>query len=329
MKIHIFVNEVAGGWVPDDIDRFLGGGEECVVLLAEAFVRHGFKVVVYSNWDDKTIKDIEWHGVEYKPREKAVIGTNPAEEILITFKDPTPHIQGASVFRNIHWSSDVERPWTAPYLNYFVNLTEYHQSQNVFVKNSRSVIAPHGVDIASLDKNKCDRVPDTMLYCSSPDRGLVQLVKDWPSVKEHHPKLELRVAYGFRNFQANEASDPRAGTWERNLLKMMEVAGIEYLGQLSKNKIEEEYWKAQYWCLPLQSPRSELFCLNAVKARYCGCMPVVNKVGGLRSTVGDYIEYPLFANGLTNKVEEFPKATAMTWDAVVKRYWMPMIEGEL
>lgn len=330
MKIHIYVNEVTGGWLPDDIDRFLGGGEEVVVLLAEAFVRQGYSVNVYLNFPGNgpfLPEDIckERNGVLYTTREKASFGKDPENEILITFKDPTPHIQGASVFRNIHFSSDVERSWPLGSLNYFVHLSNYHESRNVFIPFNKSVVSPLGIDMKSLDSNKTDKLPGTMLYCSSPDRGLVQLVQDWEKIRKSHPGLELKVAYGFKNFEAHEGS--QAGAWKRNLLKMMEDRGIEYLGQLTKNEIEEEYWKAEYWCLPLQKPDSEMFCLNALKARYCGCMPVVNKMGALRDTVGDYIQYHDFVVGGLGVCVEPARYQPTTWDEVVKDYWLPLFRG--
>ena len=103
MHIQIYMNEVAGGWLPDDIDRFLGGSEELIVLLAEALVRYGFRVTVYHNrpldCGIQQREDVERNEVYYLPRERATLGKDPQNEVLITFKDPSPFIQGASVFR--------------------------------------------------------------------------------------------------------------------------------------------------------------------------------------------------------------------------------------
>ena len=338
MKIHIYVNEVAGGWLPDDIDQFLGGGEEVVVLLAEALVRFGFSVVVYHNRPEGMeipnssvdgTSPFERHGVLYLPREKADFGKNPSEEILITFKDAAPFINGASVFRNIHFSSDVEGNWPLNSLNYFVHMSEYHASRNIFVPLDKSVVCPLGVDIHSLDKHRMEKVENTVLYCSSPDRGLVQLVQDWSKIKESNPDLKLRVAYGFHNYEANEVADPRARTWKNNLLKLIKDNGVEYLGQLSKEEIEQEYWKAEYWCLPLQRPDSELFCLNALKARYCGCIPIVNKIGALKDTVQDYIPYKNFVDGVMDVHVEDARYKAKSWDKVVEEHWAPLFQEVL
>ena len=344
MKIHIYTNNVAGGWMPDDIDQFLGGGEEVVVLLAEAFVRAGYAVNVYHNtpepellFSDSTILAVvkpsypdthQRNGVLYLPREKANFGKDPENEILITWKDSTPIVQGASVFRNIHFSSDVEGAWPMSSLNHFVNMSNYQQARNVFVPGDKSVVCPLGVDLESLDSNRVDKIPNTMLYCSSPDRGLVKLVQDWKEIKKFHPDLLLKVAYGFKNYEANERNDPRAGQWRLNLIDMMDKEdGIEYLGQLTKDQIEKEYWKAEYWCLPLQRPDSELFCLNAIKARYCECIPVINKVGALKNTVGSFINYVDFLTGTGLLIVEEAQHHPVTWDKVVADYWLPLFRG--
>ena len=51
------------------------------------------------------------------------------------------------------------------------------------------------------------------------------------------------------------------------------------------------YWKSEYWVLPLNNPQSELFCLNAIKAQYCGSIPVVRRVGALQETVNQFIDW--------------------------------------
>ena len=69
MKIIIFTNDVAGGWEPDDIDRFLGGSEESVVLLSEALIRYGFEVDVYhTKKPGVEEKKVSFMGVNYKWR---------------------------------------------------------------------------------------------------------------------------------------------------------------------------------------------------------------------------------------------------------------------
>jgi len=326
-KIKFFTNEVYPAWEPTDIDNFLGGSEELIVLLAQALVANNYDVEVYHSARIQSQK--EYNGVQYLPREQAQCNE---DDIFITFKDNQPWINGAKSKLNIHLTADIESGWGVDKngqlhidnLDAFVNISNYQRRKNFFVPYEKEYAFPLGVDIDSLEKNKQEQIDGTLLYCSSPDRGLLQLLNDWPTIKQKHPNLKLKVAYGWRHFNFQNL---QLRNFRNHIQKLMDQhADIEYLGMLSKDEIEREYWKAQYWILPLNNPDSELFCLNAVKSKYCGCTPVVNKLGALSETVGDYIPYLNFIKGNMSIVQEkgaFSKA--ISWDEVVKKYWIPKI----
>jgi len=328
-KIKIFTNQVYPAWEPTDLDKFLGGSEELVVLLAEALKRADYDVIVYHSARTQEIK--LHNGVHYIPRESAKCN---ADEIFITFKDNSPWLKGAKAKKNIHLTADIEPSWgmnqqthdfNINSIDAFVNISHYQRRRNVFVPSEKQYAFPLGVDIESLDKNKCEKIPNTMLYCSSPDRGLLQLLTDWKHIKQKHPELTLKVAYGWRHFDFRNMP---VRQFKNQIDSLLKQDGIEYLGQLNKDEIEREYWKAQYWCLPLNNPDSELFCLNAVKAQYCGCVPIVNKIGALSETVGsEYIAYPKFVHGSLKYENDSAGAwsKAMTWDEVVEKYWIPKL----
>ena len=326
-KIKIFTNAVYPSWEPTDLDNFLGGSEELIVRLAEAFTRANYDVTVYHSariQDSKTV-----NGVLYEPREQARCG---ADEIFITFKDNDPWLNGAKAKKNIHLTADIEPSWgmnaqTHGFhinaIDVFVNISHYQRRRNVFVPFEKQYAFPLGVDIESLDKNKQEKIPNTMLYCSSLDRGLLQLLTDWKHIKQKHSELTLKVAYGWKHFDFKNMHIRR---FKNQVDALLKSDGVEYLGQLTKDEIEKEYWKAEYWCLPLNNPDSELFCLNAVKSQYCGCVPVVNKIGALSETVGDYIPYPKFVEGsLKPESSAGAWSKAMTWDSIVEKYWIPEI----
>ena len=329
--LKIFTNEVYKGWSPEDLETFLGGSEECVVLLADALQRKDFDVSVYhtqkhSEADENSTKTIK--GVKYISRQKAKCNSN---YIFITFKDPSPWINGAQAIKKIHWSSDIERPWGinrqgishVNNVDFFINITSYHQYKNTFVPPQKQYIIPHGIDTASLNKNKVDKVKNTLLYCSSPDRGLYQLLLDWKKIKEKQPELKLKVSYGWNNFHFQNLDIRR---FKFDVEKLLKQDDVEFLGTLTKNQMEKEYWKAEYWILPLHNPDSELFCLNAIKSKYCGCKHIVNKLGGLKDTVWEYIPYRNFVFNNLDIVQDSGIANVATWDEIVERYWMPILD---
>lgn len=329
MRIRIFTNEVAGGWNANDLETFLGGSEECIVLLSEALARSGYDVNVYHTFSEDLKKSsYKRNSVKYHKRDSA---RTDKKDILLTFKDSLPWrgLQNNEAVR-VHLSAEVEQPWDTRNLHYFVCLSDFHSSRIVFVPEENKTVIPLGVDKESLIKNKefllknkCSREPNTMLYCSSPDRGLLRVLSDWCRIVASYPEMKLKVAYGFKNF---DRMATQGKVLKNNLMRMMKQKGITYLGQLTKDELEQEYYKSEYWVLPLFNPESELFCLNAVKSWYCGCKSVVSKIGALKNTVGDYIPYASFVDGQSSIINDKCTVSAMAWDQVVSEYWIPLFE---
>jgi len=332
MTIRILANRVAGGWEPTDLAEGLGGSEESVVLLAGALNEYytDTDVVVYHPQKDKRVK--EFRGVKYGDRSDFFC---EKDDIVILFKiDPLQVEGGVDAKQIFHWSCEVKAPFSAASMDkidYFVNVSEYHRNRNFWVEENKNLIIPFGVETHTLDEAKCDRDENLMLYCSSLDRGLVTLLEGWGAIRYYHPNLKLKVAYGFGMLDAMVKEDmPHQASsvdqFKKRIFNLMQQEGIEYIGHQNKQSMEKLYWQAQYWCLPLQIPDAELFCLNAVKAQYTGAMPVVNKIGALRNTVGRYIKYTEFAEGNLFVTEENAHVGALTWNSVVEDYWSKVID---
>lgn len=290
--LKIFTNQVRGGWSPNDLEKFLGGSEESIVLLAEALTRAGKEVKVYHNPRDGT--ETERNGVKYQDHSMAEFW---ASDEVITFRTPVPWQTGATAAKQIHYTCDVEFPWDTTKVTYAV-ISKYGAARNVFVENP--VVMYLGVDIESLEKNKQQQVPGTMLYSASPDRGLETLLKDWEEIHKRYG-LELRVTYDD-----------------------LQIPGVTCLGRISKDEMEQEFWKAEYWVHPVNRPDSELFCLNAVKARHCECKRVIKNVGALKETAGDYIDYDGFVKGSKETIQQ-EGIPIMDWDEMAKN-WLTLLE---
>ena len=326
MRVCIFVNHVVNGWLATDLNKFLGGSEECVVLLAEALVRKGYYVTVYHNMpSNRNIDHYYKAGVEYVDRKLISVNT---DDILITFKDKLPWLaKETNVSVKIHWSSEVEIPWDVSILDYFVHLTSYHRYQHLFVPDNKNVIVPHGIDTELLFDEQVKKEKDfnLMLYCSSPDRGLLQLLSDWGKIKSNFPELKLVITYGFSDIMSMRMSHLK-----QSIEGLSRQKDITFLGRVPKKELYELYHKAGYWCLPLNNPQSELFCLNALKSRLCNCIAVVNRIGALRHTVADYVPYSAFVSGNNSVINDSDEIVfPHSWDYIVERYWIPMFNKTL
>jgi glycosyltransferase involved in cell wall biosynthesis len=341
LRIDLYTNAVAGGWHPDELESGLGGGEEAVVLWSRALARRGANVTVYFSPSPapagrRMESESDKGGVRYRPQE--AFNPSAARDVLVTWKDASPWLLGARAGRRIHWSSDVEAPWPAGLvqgLDAFVCLTAYHAGRLSWLPPERLHVVPHGIDTAALEAARTERNGQCALYASSPDRGLEELLRDWPRIRECLPGLELHVTYGWHRYEVCADRLPpgqqaAAREFRRRLAALLRQPGITNHGALPRAQAHRLYWRARYWLLPLSAPDAELFCLNALKARWCGATPVIHRRGGLRDTVDVWLPYDRFAENAAAPGTPLRAGNAvpvLDWDEVVRRHWIPLLTG--
>ena len=329
-KVIIYTNPLLGGWSPLDLDTGLGGSEEAVIHLAAALHAEGFEVVVYHTQTEE--KDLSFNGVDYKER---TLFESSEDDILICFKDKYLWSTNPKAKKKIHWTTEVEKPWSILSVDHVVHISEYHRRRNLWIPSNKAEVSYLGVDKSSLQRNQCEKFPGLMLYCSSPDRGLETLLLDWPKIYNANPGLELWITYGFDIIDQISKYSPKTKQFKEHMLSLMNHVGIKFLGKLSKDRMEEAYWKATYWIHPVNKADSELFCLNAIKSRYCKAVPVVNKIGALKETVGNHIPYSDIIKGAAlpwwSSSDDFDfgeqKVLPRSWKTVVQEDWIPLFEG--
>jgi glycosyltransferase involved in cell wall biosynthesis len=337
-RVDVYTNAVAGGWHPRDLEAFLGGSEESLVLWSRALAAAGVDVTVYYSPPPAADAALEDGGVRWLPR--GAFAPHAARDVLITFKDPRPWLLGADARLRIHWSAEIELPWPAALrerLTDWVCLSRYHAARMAWLPPGQVRIIPLGFDRAGLLAARRGKVPGRALYCSSPDRGLERLLLDWPLLRERHPGLELHVCYGWQVFDACAAGAAphrrhAAGRYRERIRALLRQPGIVNRGALPRAEMAAAYWEAQYWMLPLAHPDAELFCLNALKARCAGAVPVVLRRGALEETVERWHPYDRFAvtpaaalgAPLTGIA---PGTPALPWEDVVAQYWLPLLQG--
>lgn len=321
-KIAIITENFISVWRPSDIKSFLGGCQECVVSIADAFSRQNHFVHVFLHGPTKSETE-KYNSVEYK--DFSLFSVSDNYNTIILFKiNPLPEDERLNNANVIFWSSDVQTTVQPNrYIKKYVCLSQYHKNRNGW---PTAYVFPHGIDITSLLHNNQDKDSMTMLYCSSPDRGLPKLIEEWLHLKSFCPDMKLFITYGFKiTKQIMGKTFDVVREDEEALIKLCAVHNIDYLSDISKDELEKLYWKCQYWVLPLANPDSELFCLSAIKAQFCKCTPVIYKKGALTETVGDYIDFDDFIRGDTTLRKAENRPPVYSWDDVVEKFWKEII----
>jgi glycosyltransferase involved in cell wall biosynthesis/tetratricopeptide (TPR) repeat protein len=133
-----------------------------------------------------------------------------------------------------------------------------------------------------------ERNPHSMIYSSSPDRGLIHLLNNWQKIRAEVPDATLDVYYGFETFDAIHANNPPKMQWKARMMKLMEQEGITYHGRVSHQKLHEAMAKTAIWAYPTHF--TEISCITAMKAQTLGAIPVTVTLAALDETVKNGIK---------------------------------------
>lgn len=191
------------------------------------------------------------------------------------------------------------------------------------------------------------RNPRRVIFTSSPDRGLQQLLEIWPDVMKAVPDAELEVFYGFQLFDKFHAGNPASMQWKAKIVAQLSQPGIVKHGRLSQPELAEEMLTCGIWAYP--ATFQEINCISAIKAQAYGCVPVVMNEAALQTTVqfgikidGDIYDDEVkeaykeqliallkdsaWQERIRKPMQEWAKQ--ITWDSVAKQ-WTKEFKGEV
>lgn len=232
------------GWSPHD--TFLSGTEESVREWASEMVRKGFDVTVYYNGEPTM-----YEGVDYMPYEAYIPGDVDINIKHSEFWHGAPTWYLTNEFdvarKDLRQFEGVILPskWAADNLGYY----------------GKFKIVPHGFNSDKIYPER--KINKQVLYCSSPDRGLNELLEMWPEIYEAHKDATLLVTYTPDNLPV--------------------LDGVMYLGQVDDEFMNSLYRSSDVWAYPCNG--GELYCMSGIKAQVSGCIPVYYPTQALSETV--------------------------------------------
>lgn len=162
---------------------------------------------------------------------------------------------------------------------------------------------------------------DHFIYASSPDRGLLKLLRLWPRIREHFPDATLSIFYGWKGAAKlgagqNAQWNQRFLTMKREYEELRHQPGITEVGMVNHYQIALEFQRAGVWSY--SSDFHETGCATACKARAGGAVPVTSALAALNETAaceqgilipvpesGEYPDYydDMFIEGVRQAVE--------------------------
>jgi len=284
-------------WSPQSANtKGLGGSEEAVVYLAKELTELGWKVTVYGNPQNE---QGDHDGVTYK--QWYDINVNDTFNVLVLWRNiGIADVAPKSKF-TLTWLHDVPNnpDFTQDRIdkvNKIAVLSKYHQSILRLHKGGRFLPMPgdklfltaNGVTINPFPETSGDRNPHSIIYSSSPDRGLVYLLNNWDRVRQEVPDATLDIYYGFQVYDTIHIGNPTKMKWKADILNLMNKPGISYHGRVGHKDLHEAMAKTAIWAYPTDF--TEISCITAMKAQTLGAIPVCTTIAALEETVKNGIK---------------------------------------
>jgi len=303
--------------------------DEAVVQIAKQWYLLCKQVTVYCDCVDC---EVIHEGVNYISFEK--FNKKDKFNVFISWRRNFSYLIDAVT--KIYWIHDLPRGIDLDdnmmnQTDWVVVLSEYHKSllpdnvpaEKIFV--STNGLVPEQMDgLPNIVRSKY-----RIIYASSYDRGLEDLLNSWKDIKAAVPEAELHIYYGWNTYDIYLEEGIIGDTvWKDHMCELMMQEGVTEHGRIGHNELLIEYKKASILAYPCQYA-GEINCIALSKAIACGCYPVTNDFAVLpeRNITGTSVTNAAFIPAVITALKDTPELSEkeakeyvakMAWNNVAK-----------
>jgi len=277
-----FCGQSAEAWTPETAKtKGIGGSEEHVINLTRELVKLGWNVTVYNNCG---VKEQEFDGVKYKPWWE--FNTRDKQDVCILWRSPMlcdHEINADKIIVDLHDCISPEEflPKRVAKIDKIVVKSKWQRGLFPKVPDDKFVVLDNCFDLKEY-LGECKNDPKTMIYTSSPDRGLNAFLDIYEEVKKAIPDVKAIARYGWGVFDVHYSNEPDKLEWKQKLVNRLNALGLDF-SRLSHDEIAEKYQEAGIWLYP--SEFGEIHCITAIKAQAAGAIPITTNFAALDETV--------------------------------------------
>ena len=263
----------------------VGGSETWVIEIARNLKKNNPGVIVLVFCKCKEPEDVE--GVGYNPIQlfHGFVANNVVDVCIVSrYTQYVPvairgHVKEIGIIFHDLIQDETVIP-IDPKVKWAFGLTDWHSRyiRNFFPHLNVQTLN-YGVSSKFVSGNK---IRNSFVYSSFPNRGLVVLLKMWPKIHQKFPGAVLNLYCNVDGDWVNKVA-PDEMCEVRRLLQ--ETRGVLYHGWVSKETLARAWETAEYWLYPCKF--EETFCLTALEAAVSRTLAVTNNLAALEDTVGD------------------------------------------
>jgi len=309
-KIIVFVAD--GGfkkWSGSSILKEGIGGSETYIIEITKYLKKltNYEIVVFCNCEKEEI----FENVKYVHLDRffEIVSTTEIEHCFINRYSEYIPVAIDGYVNNIHivlhdlgLTGDII-PINNKIKNIFC-LSEWHtESYKKIFPQFQNIISTfhYGIDINNFRKDLVlvndniteqvifNKIPNSFIYSSFPNRGLSILLELWPKIIQKYPNSTLNIFCDLDNqwclnFHSNEIIKVKNLLNSYNQNELLSKTIINH-GWVDKKTLYSYWKKSEFWFYPCIF--KETFCLTALEAAISKTFVICNDLAALNNTVND------------------------------------------
>lgn len=279
-KIDLVCNDGSPiGVTPDLIwTRGVGGAELAMLTFTSVMAERGHEVTVFNNPKGGPGN---YGGVRFVNLQHFDIRS--PRDVLIFFRSPNARLETRRnrAKRTIWWSCDqyTVGDFRAFSLNvdFVVCISPYHMAYHEHywkIDRKKMGVIDLGVRVQDYQE-PVEKIKNRLIFCSIPDRGLLQLHTAWPLIQRSVPEASLIITSDYTLWGASANNDKHRLDWAF-------ADNVNFVGAVPRQQLIRYQQEAEIHAYPCTY--EELFCISAAEAQVAGALPITSDLGALRTT---------------------------------------------
>ncbi len=267
----------------------IGGSETAVIEIAKLLGEKGLSVAIYNDcgYQEGVYGNVRYVDVgRFDPRTPS--------RLFVAWRDPRVGRTKPKADEKWLWVHDCNygpgfNAEDAANFDLIRPVSDWHGThlRRLYPWLPKGQVVPtrNGIDLSrfrSGDERK--RVTHRALWCSSPDRGLDNLLFMWGDIRKRVPDAELKVVYGLLNIERlirlNE--DPELKFFHDLVMNLSKQPGVEMIGRIPQDQLAVEMMQAG--ALAYCTKFLEVSMITAMEAMASGLVIVSSEAGAIPET---------------------------------------------
>lgn len=303
----------------------VGGSETAIIEMSRQLANKNYDITVFGDFPIDKFTDLTPSNViGYKHFDLwPQSAKDESYDIVVAFRNLDCLNVPYRAKLTIAWLQDTaashnpNRPYLLNKPDHYFVLTHWHLQciHNAHrIPKHKLFLTSNGVNPERF-KASVDKIPGSVFYSSSPDRGLHLLMNAAEDIVKEVPNFKINVCYGFETIDA--IMEQRGSKEQKELVKAIKdnlnAPYIKYHGRLNQLALAEVQKSSEAWFYPASF--DETSCITGMEAGMAECAILTHPRAGLLQTVG--------GNGImaTSRDQFVSEAVRLLTDSDYRKFW--------